>query len=105
MFHFNFREENGGILVILEGDLDIESTEVFEEDLINELQNTSGPVELDFQNINFVDSSGIGLLITLINVLKETNRKPTITNLNEDVKLVFELLQLEEILGKDVVTV
>lgn len=105
MFHFNIEEVNGSVIVIFDGDLDIEATEVFEEDLMNKLLNTSGLVEFDFRNINFVDSSGIGLLITLITVLKDSNRKPRITNLNEDVKLVFELLQLEEILGQDVVIV
>nr|WP_106779498.1 STAS domain-containing protein [Lysinibacillus timonensis] len=103
MFSYNLKEANEKITVFLDGDLDLEATEVFEETLMNEIQQTSGPVELDFHNIDFVDSSGIGLLITLINLLKDTNRQPTIIHLNEGVKRVFELLQLEEILGKDVV--
>ncbi|MFC7686973.1 STAS domain-containing protein [Ureibacillus sp. GCM10028918] len=103
MFNFTLQNEPGRLIVNLEGDLDIEATEIIEEELIVEIQNSSGEVELNFQNIDFVDSSGIGLLISMITNLKENDRNPTITNISEDVKTVFTLLQLDEILGKEVV--
>nr|WP_106783636.1 STAS domain-containing protein [Lysinibacillus timonensis] len=102
MFSFNIIEQDEKLKVSLVGDLDIEATEIVEDELSFQLQDTSGQVELDFQQIDFVDSSGIGLLITIISILKESNRNPTIINLNEDVKQVFQLLQLEEIFGKGV---
>lgn len=102
MFKFNIEQEDDKVVVKLEGDLDIEATEVIENDLVKALQNSSNEVELDFCYIDFVDSSGIGILITLISHLKETNLKPTITNLKEDVQSVFDLLQLDEIIGKEV---
>lgn len=103
MFNFTMQNEAGNLVINLQGDLDIEATEIIEEELMVEIQNSTGEVELNFQNIDFVDSSGIGLLISLTTSLKETNRKPTITNISEDVKMVFTLLQLDEILGSDVV--
>ncbi len=102
MFEFSIRNVDHKVIVKLEGDLDIEATEIIENDLTNALQNCTNEIELDFFNIDFVDSSGIGILISLINQLKEKNLKPLITNLKEDVKLVFELLQLDEIIGKEV---
>ena len=103
MFNFTLQSEADRVVVDLEGDLDIEATEIMEEELIVEIQKSSGHVELNFQQIDFVDSSGIGLLISIITNLKENDRNPTITNISEDVKMVFSLLQLDEILGKDVV--
>lgn len=103
MFNFNLQNVSGRLIVNLEGDLDIEATEIIEEELIVEIQNSLGEVELNFQNIDFVDSSGIGLLISIITNLKENDRNPTITNISQDVKTVFTLLQLDEILGKEVV--
>lgn len=105
MFRFNVQDEHEKTIIHFDGDLDIEATEVIEDELMNEISQTSGLVEFDFTNIDFVDSSGIGLLITLISVLKDSEKKPTITNINEDVKVVFELLQLQEILGEEVVIV
>ncbi len=103
MFNFKIKNEDSKIVVKFEGDLDIEATEIIEDNLTKALQETSDNVEIDFQDIYFVDSSGIGLLITLISDLKDKSIKPTIINLQEDVKTVFDLLQLDEILGKDVV--
>jgi anti-anti-sigma factor len=100
----NFRLENkdGKVVVHLEGDLDIEATEILEGSFLETVLETEGSIELNFEKINFVDSSGIGLLINLINKLKEGRRRPTIINLNEDVRIVFDLLQMDEILGKEV---
>ena len=102
MFEYNLSQIDNRVVVKLKGDLDIEATEIIENDLVNALQDSTNEIELDFYDIDFVDSSGIGILITLISQLKETNHKPTITNLKEDVQSVFELLQLDEIVGKEV---
>ena len=102
MFKYTVINEDNKVVLKLEGDLDIEATEVIEDTITPDISNETSSVELDFENIEFVDSSGIGLLITLVSSLKDQNRNPTIVNLKEDVKLVFELLQLDEILGKDV---
>lgn len=102
MFKYTVINEDNKVVLKLEGDLDIEATEVIEDTITPDISNGTSSVELDFENIEFVDSSGIGLLITLVSSLKDQNRNPTIVNLKEDVKLVFELLQLDEILGKDV---
>jgi anti-anti-sigma factor len=59
-------------------------------------------IELDFEQISFVDSSGIGLLIALVKNMKERGNRVVITHLSPDVKKVFSLLQLPEILGNDV---
>lgn len=102
MFKYTVINENNKVVLKLEGDLDIEATEVIEDTITPHISNETSSVELDFEHIEFVDSSGIGLLITLVSSLKDRNRKPTIVNLKEDVKIVFDLLQLDEILGKDV---
>ena len=102
MFKYKVINENNKVVLKLQGDLDIEATEVIEDRITPDISNETSSVELDFENIEFVDSSGIGLLITLVSSLKDRDRKPTIVNLKEDVKVVFDLLQLDEILGKDV---
>ena len=103
MFRYHLQNEEEKVVVKLEGDLDIDATEIIEMGLNKEILNSTGVVELDFKNIDFVDSSGIGLLITFVTNLKEIERVLTIKNLKEDIRTVFELLQLDEILGKDVI--
>ncbi|NRD80157.1 STAS domain-containing protein [Bacillus sp. BRMEA1] len=94
---------NDGIkmTVHLKGDMDIEITEVMEEELIPALQKAQ-EVELNFAAVSFVDSTGIGLLMNLVQHLKEREILVKITHLSEDIYEVFDLLQIPDIIGRDV---
>ncbi len=70
--------------------------------LIPELENQS-QVHLNFQKVKFVDSSGMGLLIKIVNRLKKEKHQVNILNVKKEVLEVFELVQMPEILGKDVI--
>ncbi|WP_053220236.1 STAS domain-containing protein [Virgibacillus senegalensis] len=87
--------------VLLTGDLDIEGTELIEEELAPFLLEFTN-VKLSFAHVPFVDSSGMGLLINLVNKLKENEITVTVTDIKDDVLEVFNLLQLPEILGEEV---
>ncbi|MCY9669889.1 STAS domain-containing protein [Paenibacillus alginolyticus] len=101
MFNYETVKLEDKVVVKLEGDLDIEVTEIMEDEIATQLEGHGG-VELDFSGVSFVDSSGIGLLISLVGSLKEKGAIIHITNLQEDVKLIFEMLQMTDILGSDV---
>jgi anti-anti-sigma factor len=101
MINFSLHPAENHIVVKLNGDLDIDSTEVVEEQLVPNLQLYK-TVCVDFEKIQFVDSSGMGILIHLVQYLNAKEIHVTISNVNEEVMGVFELLQLPEILGEDV---
>ncbi|MGG7622125.1 STAS domain-containing protein [Bacillus coreaensis] len=83
------------------GDLDIDSTELVEEDLIPTLEKYKN-INLVFTDVPFVDSSGMGLLLTVVQTLQEKDIEVSISNVRKDVMEVFEILQLPEILGEKV---
>lgn len=83
------------------GDLDIDSTEMVEEELIPTLEKYKN-IKLDFTDVPFVDSSGMGLLLTVVQTLQEKDIEVSISNVRKDVMEVFEILQLPEILGEKV---
>lgn len=101
MIKYSLNPEEANVEVRLEGDLDIEGTEMIEEELIPALEKYK-EISLNFENVPFVDSSGMGLLLNLVHTLKDVGSKVTVINVKEDVMEVFELLQLPEILGKNV---
>lgn len=88
------------LTVLFNGDLDIDSTEIVEEELLPAMENYK-VVNISFENVPFVDSSGMGLLLNIVQSLKAKGIKVTISQVSEDVQFVFELLQIPEILGKD----
>lgn len=89
------------IQIQLKGDLDIDSTELIEDRLWEDVDGCN-VVMLDFSGVMFVDSTGIGLLISLIRKLQQSDTAISIRNLQPDVREVFELLQLPAILGQEV---
>jgi anti-sigma B factor antagonist len=103
MFTYSVSEENGKAMVSFAGDVDIDVTEIMEEQVHPALSPFS-LIEIDFSEVDFVDSSGIGLLITLVQTLQDKGSSVQIKRVKPDVWEVFELLQLHEILGGSVFT-
>ncbi|RTR36166.1 anti-sigma factor antagonist [Robertmurraya yapensis] len=105
MFSYNLKHDNLYATIQFHGDLDIEVTEMMEYEIIPALQQFSH-IEIDLQEVPFVDSTGIGLLLNLIQTFKkgEDGVQVTITNIQPLVKEVFEMLQLADILGDEVLS-
>lgn len=101
MFHYVIEQQGSKTVTSFEGDMDIEVTELMEDEMLPKLLE-SKEIEIDFAKVHFVDSSGIGLLISLINSLREQGSQVVIKKINPEVMQVFSLLQLPEILGRDV---
>jgi anti-anti-sigma factor len=102
MIRFSTEEENGNLEVKIEGDLDIDSTEIIGEQLLP-LMETYKKVDVNFAGVPFVDSSGMGLLMNMVQSLGEKGTEVTISHIRKEVRDVFELLQLPDILGEGVV--
>ncbi|MEQ2528359.1 STAS domain-containing protein [Bacillaceae bacterium CLA-AA-H227] len=105
MFSYNLKQDEQYATIQFHGDLDIEVTEIMEYEIIPALQ-TFSHIQIDFQEVPFVDSTGIGLLLNLIQTLKKNDDEVqvTIKNIQPLVKEVFEMLQLEDILGDEVIS-
>lgn len=100
MARFSLLSEGQNLEVCVQGDLDIEATEAVEE-LIPEMEKYK-TVNVNFANVPFVDSSGMGILLDLVHTLNDQGTIVTVSNVKEEVMEVFELLQLPEILGEKV---
>jgi anti-anti-sigma factor len=101
MFNYKMQAEGNGVIIYFEGDFDIDVTEVIEDEILPSLGEYQ-QVSFDLAKVPFVDSSGIGLLINMVNVLKQQEIKVFITNTQQDVKDIFAILQLPEIIGEEV---
>lgn len=100
MLKFSINEMDSRGIVNLVGDLDIEATEIINDDLIPCLLDFQ-MIQLNFEHVPFVDSSGMGLLLNIVKRLKEQNIEVTISDVKEEVYEVFDLLQIPEIVGEE----
>ncbi|MDK2564724.1 anti-sigma F factor antagonist [Romboutsia sedimentorum] len=53
----------------------------------------------DFRNINFMDSSGIGVIIGRYKKISSDGGKVSVININDRVKKVFDLSGMNKIIG------
>lgn len=66
---------------------------------VNEIIASKADVVLiDFQNIDFMDSSGLGVLVNAIKKVKSAKRKIVVCSLNNQVRMLFELAGLDRVL-------
>lgn len=103
MFSYTVDKLGDNVTIFFNGDLDIEVSEIMEEEIMPALGKPQ-KIEFDFAGVPFVDSTGIGLLINAVEILKK-NREDVqikIKDIQPLVKEVFEMLQLQEILGDKV---
>nr|WP_320120184.1 STAS domain-containing protein [uncultured Marinifilum sp.] len=52
---------------------------------------------IDFESINFIDSSGFGALLSALKTSKEHKSQIKLCNINKDVMELIELMQLDSI--------
>ncbi|MDV2883870.1 STAS domain-containing protein [Alkalihalophilus pseudofirmus] len=101
MTHFTLSKKMNELEVKLIGDLDIDSTELIEEELLPALMQHQ-TIIINFEEVPFIDSSGIGLLLSTIQTLNEQQIALTISKVRTEVMDIFEILQIPEIVGKDI---
>ncbi|MHB8983949.1 MAG: STAS domain-containing protein [Carboxydocellales bacterium] len=92
-------ESNIGCLKII-GELDISTIDLFRTSVENVHDNTK-QVVLDFSDLKFVDSTGVGGLVQVIKKLREQSLQISVRNISLDVFEVLDLLGIPELMGEE----
>ena len=96
---FRVRKPNPQVSIIeVEGQIT-----AFVEDLLMKAygeatQENPAVIIFDFNQMNFINSSGIGLLVTLLVRSRHSNQQLFAFGLNEHFQYVFELTRLNEVI-------
>ncbi|TGL37754.1 STAS domain-containing protein [Leptospira perdikensis] len=98
MFQHEIKRENEKALVLLEGSLSLRDTPKLKAD-IKTLIDTPEVEELvlDFKNLSYLDSSGVGILLHTYSWTKEKNKQVRIINLSDEVRTIFTVANLLDI--------
>ena len=91
-------EEKGVTVVSLEGVIKLgESAEAFSGFLREILASGSGPVVVDLQGIDHVDSTGLGELVGHLQRFEEQGRRMAFVNPARRLRRLFALTRLDEV--------
>ncbi len=99
--NINYSQNNNIVTVNLYGELDESNSEFVRSTLDNlSMDNNFKMMLIDFQHVEFVDSTGIGVLIGRYKKLSAKNKTLAVKNLNKQVEKVFKLSGLFQIIEK-----
>jgi anti-sigma B factor antagonist len=92
----NRRDEAGGVLLALSGELDVVSAPALEQRLREALAEPGAHVTLDLSDLEFVDSAGVSVLIKAKQDAESRGRTLVLARATEQVHRVFALVGLAD---------
>jgi anti-anti-sigma factor len=88
------------ILIIkpLDESLDAKDSRLFKDEIIEYItQNDINTTIINLENINYIDSSGLGSLLSILKFLNTRNGSLKLAALNKPVKSIFELVAMHKV--------
>lgn len=92
---FSVRKQNGVCVVAVEGQLIVGNRQELKQKVLEEIERGERKFLVDFGETGYIDSSGLGVLVSLSKKIRELNGELRLTNLNEDLRTLFELTKLD----------
>ncbi|MBP2239483.1 anti-sigma B factor antagonist [Cytobacillus eiseniae] len=93
--------ENNRINLILEGDLYVEQAAELRERLLQEIDRGVHYIDIDMNNLNYIDSSGLGVLIAIQKRCIKKGGAVMIYGVHGKIKELFELTRLNKVFNME----
>ena len=86
----------GDVTVVeVEGQLIVGNRQELKQKVLDELDRGDRHFLVDFARTGYIDSSGLGVLVSLSKKIREHGGELRLANLNDDLKTLFELTKLD----------
>ena len=92
---FQVEKLNDVLVVDVEGQLIVGNRQELKQKVLEELEAGERNFVVDFEKTGYIDSSGLGVLVSLSKKIREQGGELRLANLNEDLRTLFELTKLD----------
>jgi anti-sigma B factor antagonist len=92
------KENDDIISVSVKGDIELYTHAKFKNALFEIVTTTDRNMEIDLSQVDYMDSSGLGTLVSLHKIQHKKGKKLIISNVNPDIRNLIELSTLSDIL-------
>jgi len=79
------------------GALDGSKASELRQKIINLVEDGADIVLIDFQNVSFMDSSGLGAIVLSLKTVNAAGSKLVLCSLNGQLKMLFELTSMDRV--------
>ncbi len=79
------------------GEIDIYSSQKFKEEVLESFNSKNRDILIDGENLDYVDSTGLGALIYILKLLKDDDFKIHLMNIKPNIKKLFHITELDKL--------
>ena len=92
---FTVLKEPDAVVVDVDGQLVVTNRQEFKQVVLDEVEQGARSIVVDFSRSAYIDSSGLGALVSLGKRIREAGGDLRLAGLNEDLRTLFELTRLD----------
>jgi anti-sigma B factor antagonist len=97
MMDITIKETSDTAVVIVAGDIEMMTIKEFKDKLLALGKDSEKDIELNMGEVNYIDSSGVGVLISLLKLQKKKGKTVKITEVSDKVLNVLKLSSLADV--------
>jgi len=91
----NVTRQRDVVVIEIEGQLIVSNRQELKQRVLDEAEGGARKILVDFGKTGYIDSSGLGVLVSLAKRLRELGGDLRLANLNDDLQTLFELTKLD----------
>jgi anti-sigma B factor antagonist len=91
----NVSHQRDVVVIEVEGQLIVSNRQELKQRVLDEAETGARKILVDFGKTGYIDSSGLGVLVSLAKRLRELGGDLRLANLNDDLQTLFELTKLD----------
>jgi len=92
---FSIRDDGDITIVTVDGELTVGNRQELKANVLDRLERGDRKFLIDFSSSSYIDSSGLGVLVSLSKKIREAGGALRLAGLNEDLRTLFELTKLD----------
>lgn len=92
---FEVSKSDDVTLIEVEGQLIVGNRQELKQQVLEQLEDGDRKFVIDFAETGYIDSSGLGVLVSLSKKIREQGGELRLSSLNEDLRTLFELTKLD----------
>jgi anti-sigma B factor antagonist len=92
---FTITKKGDVSVVAIDGQLIVSNRQDLKQKMLEELEGGARKLLVDFTQTGYIDSSGLGVLVSLSKKIREQGGELRLAGLNDDLRTLFELTKLD----------
>nr|WP_314276470.1 STAS domain-containing protein [uncultured Peptostreptococcus sp.] len=97
----NYENNSNEWVFSLNGELDLSTANKLKDNLYKSVEEKLSDVVIDMTNLEYIDSTGIGVLVGLMKKLRTQGKDIKISNAKDNVKRIFKITGIDQIISME----